>query len=117
MTITTAAIPEYRRGSVFDLFVPLVGNTGEPITTAIEDLAAQIYDAPGGNMLQELTIATTATVGTYLLSATLDPEAVALWPNLVYTNIFNITDKVDSTVIAIKILGQLSREIPPEGEL
>lgn len=109
--MTCTPIPEYRRGDVFDLLVPLTDNAGAAITTAATDLVAQIYDLPGGTMLQELTVAATATVGTYSLSATLDPEIIDTWPSTVFTNIFNTADEISSTVIAIKILGQLSREI------
>lgn len=111
--MTTCEMPEYRRGSAFALDVVLTNDAGAAITTDAADLAAQIYDKPDGTMLVELTVANTATVGTYLLSADLDAEDVDEWPSTVFTNIFNTATGIDSTTIAIKITGQLSREIAP----
>lgn len=117
--MTCQEIPEYRRGSAFSLDVNLENDDKSAVTTDAADLVAQLYDKPDGEMLAVLTVEDTETVGKYTLSATLDPAEVDTWPETVYTNVFNKVTEIDSTVITVKITGQLSRNIPadPEPEL
>lgn len=104
-------IPIYRRGDAFSLTVSLTDDAGAALDFDPADLAAQIYDKPDGTKLAELAIAAGATVGDYVLSATVDASS---WPDQVVTNIFDTSDSSSSESVWIKVVGQLSREIVPE---
>lgn len=79
---------EFKQGSACRFEVDLVDKLNAPLVIDVADMQAQVVT--GTTVLADLTIATTAVAGTYLLTSAVDTSA---WPEkTVYMDVYAIID-------------------------
>jgi len=73
------SLGKMKRGDTFSFYAKIKDASGDPLALAADKITSQVRGSSGDTLYADLTVAESATVGTYLFTAL--PVVTVLWPD------------------------------------